>query len=173
MFYPIHNFNNIYDYLAILNGSLVADIIIIFMLYYTKLFNSKFLKNWYESYRLSAVLADVLILMIGIILARLVFKYFNWSWNIYKFIVIVLIIQIIHDILFYILFTSIPRGTNNMIDLFKDYSKEVGIGAIVGDSFMMLIATLLASYFNSLSLNSNIILLISSCYLLPYILYTR
>ena len=63
MFSPIHKFDNLNDYLPILNGSIAADLIVIFILYYTPYFNSKFLKQWYEKYRLSAVLADVLILV--------------------------------------------------------------------------------------------------------------
>lgn len=169
----IKNFNKLSDYLPILNGSIVADLIVLFIVYYTRYFNSRELMKWYETYRLSAVIADVLILVIGIVLARAVFTYFNLSWNIWKFIAVVLSIQVIHDYLFYMMFQSIPRGTNHMFDLFKDYAKEVGVGAILGDSFMIAIAVLLSSYFAGFSLHTNILLLICSVYCIPYILYTK
>lgn len=170
---PIQTFNNISNYLPILNGSILADIIIIGIVYYTKFFNSKFLMKWYETYRLSAVIADVLILVIGIILANAVFYYYSYTWSIMKFIGVLLSIQVIHDILFYIFFSSVPYGANKMFDVFKDYSKEVGIGAIAGDSFMIIIALLLSYYFSSFSTNTNILITILLVYCIPYIIYTK
>ena len=71
MFQNISDFNDTSDYLPIFNASLIADIVIIFMLYYTNIFGDpKKLKLWYEKYRLSAVIADVFILIIGMILGR-------------------------------------------------------------------------------------------------------
>ena len=169
IFKDISNFNNVNDYLHILNGSLNADLIIIFLLYHG-VFNSSLLKKWYKKYQLSAVIADVLILVIGIILARFFYKYFFTSFNIWKFTGLAVIIQIIHDVLFYWFFKTVPRGYNYMLDFFKDYASEVGVGAILGDSFMMIIACLLSSYFATYSLNSNLIILIVSLYFFPYLI---
>ena len=63
LFKDISNFNNISNYLPILNGSICSDIIIIFLLNHG-IFNSLYLKKWYKKYQLSAVIADVLILVI-------------------------------------------------------------------------------------------------------------
>lgn len=167
----LHDFDNINDYLPILNGCLLADIIVILMTYYTNIFNIKTLKKWYESYRLSAVLADVLILVIGIILARLVFKIFKLKYSLIKFIGVVVVIQVIHDLLFGAFFSLVPRGINKMLDLFKDYAGEISYSAIFGDSFMIILATLLALLFAQYNLNINIIILIVLCYLIPYIIY--
>ncbi len=169
IFKDISNFNNVNDYLPILNGSLNADLIIIFLLYHG-IFNSSLLKKWYKKYQLSAVIADVLILVIGIILARFFYKYFFTSFNIWKFTGLAVIIQIIHDLLFYWFFKTVPRGYNDMLDFFKDYASEVGVGAILGDSFMMIITCLLSSYFATYSLNSNLIILIVSLYFFPYLI---
>ena len=98
------------------------------------------------------------ILVIVIIITRFLYKYFFVSFNIWKFTGLAVIIQIIHDILFYLFFTSVPRGYNGMLDFFKDYAKEVKGGAILGDSFMMIIACLLSSFFATYSLNTNIII---------------
>jgi uncharacterized protein YacL len=169
MFKDISNFSNIDDYLPILNGCVSADIIIIFLLYHG-VFRSYYLKKWYKKYQLSAVIADVLILVIGIILARFFYKYFFTSFSIWKFTGLAVIIQIIHDILFYLFFSSVPSGYNAMLDFFKQYAGEVGAGAILGDSFMMIIACLLSSHFATYSVNGNIILLIFSTYLFPYMI---
>ena len=173
MFKNISNFNDMSDYLPILNASIISDIIIIGMIYYGGFFRSKFLMEWYEKYRLSAVIADVLILVIGLVLARGVYYKFFKEYSLLDFYFTVLVIQIIHDYLFYKFFTALPLGTNKMLDLFKSYSKEVGIGAILGDSFMISITVFLSAFLANKSVNTNILVLIFSCYLFPYIIYTN
>ena len=169
----LHNFYNTSSYLPILNGSIAADLVILFIVYYTPYFDSFFLKNWYETYRLSAVIADVLILVIGFIITRAIFTYYGWSWNFYLFLGTILVVQILHDILFYLFFMNVPKGMNNMLDLFKKYAKESGGRAILGDSFMIIITVLLAYLFANYSTNINIISLVVLVYLIPYIIYTK
>ena len=60
IFKDISIFTNVIDYLPILNGSLTADLIIIFLLH-NGIFKSSLLKKWYKKYQLSAVIADTLI----------------------------------------------------------------------------------------------------------------
>jgi threonine/homoserine/homoserine lactone efflux protein len=57
-----------------------------------------------------------------------------------------------------------------MLDFFKNYANEVGAGAIIGDSFMMILACLLSSNFATYSLNTNIIALVISLYFVPYMI---
>ena len=174
MFTDISKFSRISDYLPILNGAILADILIIAALFYTPLFKSSQLERWYNKYGLSAVIADVLILVIGIIIARALYsRIFGEKFNIVWFVLLVVGIQIIHDVLFYGLFQAVPAGKNKMLDLFKDYAKEVKAGAIVGDSVMIVIAALAASLLAGVSINTNIITLIVLTYVLPYILHTK
>ena len=169
IFKDISNFNNVSDYLPILNGCINADLIILLLVFHG-VFKSIYLKKWYKKYQLNAVLADVLILVIGIILARFFYKYLFNTFNIWKFTGLAVCIQIIHDLLFYWLFTSLPLGYNSMLDFFKEYAKEVGVGAILGDSFMMIISCLLSSHFATYNLNINIIILIICVYFFPYMI---
>lgn len=169
IFKDISNFNNLSDYLPILNGCINADLTILFLLFHG-VFKSVYLKKWYKKYQLNAVLADVLILIIGIILARFFYKYLFDTFNIWKFTALAVCIQIIHDFLFYYLFNSLPLGYNAMLDFFKDYAKEVGVGAILGDSFMMILACLMSSNFATRNSNVNIITLIISLYFFPYMI---
>nr|QFG74612.1 MAG: hypothetical protein [Megaviridae environmental sample] len=175
MLKDISNFDNLSDYHGIFNAALLADIIIIFLLYYTKVFGApETLKEWYEKYRLSAVIADVFILIIGMILGRIFYKKLFNKWNFIKFSLLILVIQIIHDLLFYFLIIKpISPDTNNMLSLFKRYADEVSYGAVLGDSFMMFITVLFSSIFANLSTNHNIILSVILMYILPYILYTK
>jgi uncharacterized protein YacL len=169
IFKDISNFDNVNDYLPILNGSINSDLLIIFFVYHG-IFHSVYLKKWYKKYQLSAVLADVLIVFIGIILTRFLYKYIFSSFSIWKFTFLAVCIQVIHDILFYFLFKIIPQGHNSMLDFFKEYAKEVGVSAIFGDSFMMVLSCLMSSSFAMYNLNTNIIWLVISLYFVPYMI---
>ena len=170
IFKDISNFNNVNDYLPILNGCLNGDLIFIFLLYHGAV-NSKMLKLWYKKFTLSALIADVFILIIGLIITRYIYKYFFNEFSILKFTALAVCVQIIHDVLFYLLFKNTPLGYNYMLDFFKKYADEMGGRAIIGDSFMIIMSCLLSSYFATLNLNSNIITLILSVYFIPYMIY--
>jgi len=120
---------------------------------------------------LSAVIADVLIILIGLIIVRAIYYYIFDTFSIIKFASLAVVVQIIHDLLFYLLFMNVPRGMNKMLDTFKDYADEVSYKAILSDSGMMIMAAFIASYLASKKLNTNIIVLIVSVYILPYLLY--
>ena len=166
----IADFTNISDYLPLFNGVLITDLFVIFLLN-TNVIKSQVLRNWYTQYNLSAVIADVLIILIGLIITRAIYYYVFDSFSITNFIILAVIIQITHDILFYVFFNNIPRGVNKMIDTFKDYANEVSYKAIFADSGMMIMSCLIASYLVNKNANTNIIVLISFLYLLPYLLY--
>jgi len=166
----IANFNNIHDYLPLLNAVLLTDLVVILLLN-ASIIRSKVLKKWYAQYNLSAVIADVLIILIVLIITRAIYYYFFDHFTLLKFIMIAVIIQIIHDILFYIFFSYTPRGVNRMIDTFKEYANEVSYKAILSDSGMIILSCVIASYLVNKNSNFNIIVLISSLYLLPYLIY--
>ena len=170
MFKNIANFSNTKDYLPLLTGVLITDMFVILLLN-MKLINSQVLRKWYSEYNLSAVIADVLIILIGLIIARAIYYYIFDKFSILKFILVAVVVQVIHDILFYILFKNVPRGMNRMLDSFKDYANEVSYKAIISDSGMMVMAAIIASYLAGESLNKNIIVLVVSVYMLPYLLY--
>jgi hypothetical protein len=129
------------------------------------------LKLWYKKFSLSAALADVLILVIGIILARFFYRYIFTDFSIWKFTGLAVLIQIIHDVLFYMLFKNTPLGYSYIFDFFKKYAREIGGSAIIGDAVMMIVACLTSSYMATLDTNTNIICLIVSLYFYPYLLY--
>jgi len=170
MFKNIANFSNTKDYLPLLTGVLITDMFVILLLN-MKIINSQVLRKWYSQYNLSAVIADVLIILIGLIIARAIYYYIFDNFSILKFILVAVVVQVIHDILFYILFKNVPRGMNRMLDTFKDYANEVSYKAIISDSGMMVMAAIIASYLAGESLNKNIIVLVVSVYVLPYLLY--
>ena len=166
----IADFRNTNDYLPLFNAVLITDLFVILLLN-TKVIKSQILKKWYSEYNLSAVIADVFIILIGLIITRAIYYYIFDSFSIVKFTSLAVIVQITHDILFYVFFSSIPRGVNKMIDTFKDYANEVSYKAIFADSGMMIMSCLIAYYLVNKSTNTNIIVSILFLYLLPYLLY--
>ena len=166
----IADVNNINDYLPLLNAVLITDLFVILLLN-IGVISSKVLQKWYSQYNLSAVIADVLIILIVLIITRNIYYQIFNNFSILNFIILAVILQIIHDILFYIFFSNIPRGVNKMLDTFKDYANEMSYKAIFADSGMMIMSSLIAYYFVNQNTNTNIIILISSLYILPYLLY--
>lgn len=171
MFKDISNFNNIEDYLPILTAILIVDIIVM-ILSKSNIITSHYLRIWYKKFLLSAILADVLAIFLFAVIARAIYYYIFTTFTIINFIILMLIIQIIHDILFYIIFSLIPRGANGMINIFKDYADEMSYNAIIGDSLMVIAIGFLASYLANFNANTNIILLTIFVYLLQYFLYS-
>jgi hypothetical protein len=170
VFSNIANFNNTRDYLPLLNGVLFTDLFVI-LLSNARIIDSRVLRKWYEDYNLSAVVADILIILIGLIIVRALYYRIFTQFSIFKFIALALVVQFAHDMLFYTLFKSVPRGMNRMLDTFKDYANEVSYKAVFADGGMMIMAAFIASYLAGSTLNTNIIVLILLVYLLPYLLY--
>lgn len=159
------------DYLSIFNGVLITDLIVIAFLL-AGWIQSAVLKKWYKELNLSAVLADILILFIGILIARFLYPYIFTQYSLLKFIGLAVAIQVVHDILFYQICLAVPRGQSRIMDIFKAYGKEKGVGAILADSSMMVSSVLIASYLKGLGGNVNIITLIISVYIVPYFIYS-
>lgn len=173
LFGSIGNFARTSDYLPLLNGCLITDLIFIYLLN-TGFLKTRMLKKWYDLYGLGAVLGDVLIIFIGLIITRYLWTtYFGGAtkFNLALFILLALGVQIVHDILFYYFFKSVAPGRNRMLDVFKAYAKETGVGAIIGDSSMVISAALLSAFLVNRSLNTNLIVLIVSVYLVPYFVH--
>ena len=168
----ISDFLNTSDYLPIFNAVVITDMIVILLSIF-KIINSSVLKQWYRSFNLSAVICDVLIIIIGIIITRFLYPYFFKEYSLMNFIILAVIVQIVHDLLFYKLFMSIPKGSNQMLDVFRDYGKEVGFNAVIADSAMMILSCVLTSYLVNKSLNFNIIVSIISIYIIPYLIYNN
>ena len=170
MFKDISRFNNISDYLPIIAAILIVDIIGIILSYSNLL--GKNLKLWYQQFLLSAVLADILVIFLIVIIARAIYYYIFDEFSIINFILLMVVLQVIHDILFYIMIRQIPKGSNKVLDVFKDYADEISYFAIIGDSLMIIASGVIASYLANFDANTNIILITLLVYILQFILHT-
>lgn len=170
-FQDISRFANVSDYLPILNGALITDLIVI-ALAISGFIKSVTLKEWYHKYGLAAVLGDVLILVIGVIIVRAIYFLIFSKFSIVFFVGLAVIVQLIHDLSFAQLMNAIPRGRSMIMDTFKDYGKEMGVLILIADALMIAGTSILGSLLASSSLNTNIIVLIVAIYLVPYFIYT-
>ena len=170
----ISDYKNIADLPILFFAILTVDVVVLFLTRYFPQYLGKSLNNWYNKFGLSAVLADVLIILIGFVIARYIYTIYikpNYGWNPLIFMTLVIIIQAIHDILFFLgIINILPRGHNEMIDVFKDYS-EAGTKIIVGDSALMIGSGLFAFFYKSQPTHIFASLSILVSYALPYILY--
>ena len=167
----ISNFSNIQDYVPIVSGAIITDMIVIF-LFNMGLLKTIYLQDWYLNYGLGAVLADVLIIVIGVIIARFLYYRLFTKYSLFYFIGLAVAIQFIHDVLFYFFFSSFPNGSSRIMDTFKYYAKENGLFVLIADALMVISTILIATYFKNLDVNTNIIILIVSLYMVPYFLYS-
>lgn len=170
---PTTNYSNKFEYVPILTANIYADLLIIFITLGGFIYKSKTLEDWYKKYRLFASIADILIGVLYILLARYIVFAMNIEPSLISFALLAVIIQIIFDFLFYIFFSSIPIGSNNMLDFFKGYAADVKEGAIIGDSVLVIFAVVLSAFLNLQSFDVNIVLLIISIYLIPYFIYMK
>jgi len=134
------------------------------------------LNDWYERFGFFAVAADIFSAMIGVVGARFLYTYLFKSvmdWSPLYFILCVVLFQVFHDLFFY--FTTIkglPRGHNEMIDVFQDYAKENGAKILVADAAIVIGTALGAMYLKSIPLHFVFISLLVALYALCFILFT-
>lgn len=125
------------DLVPIFFGAILIDIVFLVMNYARIVFVSERLTEWYTRFRVAAMALDVLIIgaviSLGVGLSRAAFD----APNIGHAILCTLALQIVHDALFYILFSATRRGFVYIFDVFKDYAAEVRYHAIWSDSLMV------------------------------------
>jgi hypothetical protein len=150
------------DLLSIASAVVWVDFFTILLSKYADLGTS--LNLWYQQFGIVAVISDCLVIVLGIMIAELFFPKYN-------LLLTAVVIQIIHDILFYLLVISpLPIGTNKMIDLFKSYASENSYKIIIADSIMMASTVLIAQ-----QLHGKFVPFIGllGVYALTYIIYTK
>ena len=125
----ISNFRDTSDLFYIFFAILTIDVIVLFLTRYYKI-GGKFLNEWYDQFNLLAVLADVMIIFIGFLIARYIYTtyfYERFQWSPVYFIILLCIVQLVHDIIFYLgVIKPLPAGHNEMIDVFKRYAEDLG-----------------------------------------------
>ena len=138
------------------------------------------INNWYTNLRWTAVILDILSVLIGFYIAKFIYEYLvsiNYitkTNELVKFLGIVLLVQIIHDFSFYaFVIQPTPMGQSLVMDEFKRYAKAIGTGAVIGDSILYLVATPLLFYLATLKQDINVFSSLVSLYLVGYFVYQK
>jgi hypothetical protein len=173
----ISDYHEISDWVYILVGALVVECLIIGLTRSFPTFFGKYLNLWYSRFKLSAVVADVLIVLIGFGIARYLYTeyiYPNNDWNPAYFTGSAVGVQVIHDFLFYFgIIKPIPQAKNGMMDVMKSYGDEMGAKAVGGDSAIMVLTSIAAMLLKGSSANIVIAVALASAYAIPYFLETK
>ena len=167
-------------FLHILTATLLIELIMLILFKFTNQ-TSKAINNWYNNLKWTAVILDILSIIIGFYIAKFIYKYLlknnyiNKDNELIKFLFIVLIIQIIHDISFYFfVIKPFPVNTNLVIDEFKDYANHYQLQAVIADSLIYLFTTPILYYYISKNPdNTNIFISIVCTYLVGYLLHQK
>ena len=175
----LSNISNIYetsDLLPIFIAVLIVDLIVIIIAKKTGFFGKQ-INIWYEKLGITAVILDVFIIVIGILITRYIFTYFKLNllnFNPLYFILVAVIVQLIHDCLFYIL-VIVPsvKGKSDVMDIYKDYAVENGYYILIADMIMVITSCLLAMLLKSQPTHLNLYILILVIYLIPYYVYDK
>uniref|UniRef100_A0A6C0B7N8 Uncharacterized protein n=1 Tax=viral metagenome TaxID=1070528 RepID=A0A6C0B7N8_9ZZZZ len=167
----ISNFTNVSDYLPILNGALITDILVI-LLALSGYLKSLTLKTWYKSFGLSAVLADVFVIVIVVIVTRWLYSMFFKSYSLLSFIILAVSIQCAHDLLFGKLLDYIPTEKSQIFNTFKQYADEHSFRILFADAQMVVSTIIIGSLMASFDFNINIITFIIMLYHVPYLIYS-
>lgn len=159
--------------LSLLIGAIVVDVVFLGLNFGDVMFRSRELTKWYTTFGVSAVGMDVLVITLvtlaGVVASKKLFE----KPNLLETAIVVVLFQVAHDFLFYKVFSSIPRGTSFVMDVFKDYGEEVGVWAVLSDSLMVVSTLLIAEGITRIGKEGKAILLMLSLYVGLYALHSK
>jgi hypothetical protein len=156
--------------LSLLNAALLTELIVISLS--DSLLKTPALTLWYRRFGIGAVIADVSILVLGVLVASFIYPYLFDDYGKYSmiyFIGVVLLVQLTHDLLFGF-FISRYQGNSPFIGVFKQYIKEVGPRILLVDALMMISTVLLEKVFDRLLYNDGWAVLL--VYAMPYLVFS-
>jgi hypothetical protein len=160
--------------LAIVASAIAVDTIGMFVWRYTAERDGP-INTWYDEFGLVAYILDVLSIVIGMILAQIVASAIGGPFNLVAFLVIVVAIQMAHDIFFsQVVVPLIPPGHNSIIDLMFTYGTMKGAEWVLVVDALYMIATT-ASTLALLEMPPYVswFKIIGWLYVTGYILFTR
>ncbi len=170
----LSNFGTVGDIPILFFAILTVDVIVLFLTRAAPGFWGSPLNTWYDKFGLAAVLSDVTIILIGFLIARYIytkFVYPKYGDSHLLFVGLLVLVQFIHDVLFYYLaILPIPKGANQMMDVFRVYSKG-GKNILAGDAGLMIGSYLVGLIYKSIPQEYFVASSAVVSYMLPYGLY--
>jgi hypothetical protein len=170
----IGDYRNIDDIYTIVNSSLFT---LTLSLLATRIGNlgGYSLNTYFDLFGIEGVVSTTMLMAIIFQVARyfytVLYAKADKSWSPFVFICAVIVVQILHDVLFYYgAINLLPAGKNEIIDVLKQYAKENSAAAIGGHSALMLVTALVAMMINDMDIVLKIVMFGIVLYALPYIL---
>ena len=166
-------------FLHLLTASLIIELFMLTLFRFTK--TSKPINNWYDNLGWTAVLLDILSILIGFYIAKFAYeylvknKYIDTKNEFMKYLGLVLLVQLIHDFSFYFfVIKPYPKNTNKVMDEFKEYAKYYQSQAALADSLIYIATTpLLYLFIQKNNINTNTFISICCFYLIGYLIYQK
>ena len=166
-------------FLHFLTASLIIELFMLTLFRFTK--TSKPINNWYDNLGWTAVILDILSILIGFYIAKFAYeylvknKYIDTKNEFMKYLGLVLLVQLIHDFSFYFfVIKPYPKNTNKVMDEFKEYAKYYQSQAAFADSLIYIATTpLLYLYIQKNNINTNTFISIVCFYLIGYLIYQK
>lgn len=169
------------EFIHFFTAACIIEMIFLFLFRFTRSpLTGRAINQWYTNLRWSAVILDIISVLIGFYIAKFIYEYLvvkgylTTKYELGKFLGIVLMVQIIHDFSFYaFVIKPTPMGQSLVMDEFKRYAKSVRTGAVIGDSLMYLIGTPLLFYLATVRNDINVFSSLVSLYLVGYFVYQK
>jgi hypothetical protein len=169
IFTDITTFEKTDDVLCILTSALAIDMIVLYLVNIGWI-RSKALTKWYSTLKLSATMANVVIIMLFLMTSRYIYSYIFSTKSLLFYILLTVALQIVYDIGFTLFLSSPFCQENNVFQMFRDF---LGTKAILGDSVVVILTCLYASFLAGFSLNYNIYHFLMILYIVPFNLYKK
>lgn len=170
----ISEYEELNDWYFLVVAVLIIEVVTLAAIRFFPSFFGKAVNVWYNRFNLNAVASDMLIILLGFGLSRYIYSewiYPKYDWNPLYFTGLSVVIQVVHDALFYLgIVTQIPVGSNSIIDLLKGYGQEVGAKAILADSVMMTGTSLATMALKSAAPHLVLFVGLLSAYAIPFVL---
>ena len=158
------------QFLPLLNAALATDLIVI-SLFLGGLISSVSLGQWYQSFHLGAVITDVLVLVIGVLIAYYLYPYVFGTYRLVNFAILAVGVQLVHDVLFGLILPG--KMSSPILRVFRRYISEHGVKILLADALMILSTVGLERVFSTtLSSTQQILVLIGLGYLTPYLVFS-
>ena len=173
----ISEYENISDWAYIILAVIIVEVLVITLVRFFPDFFGKSLNLWYNRFKLSAVISDIFIILIGFAISRYIYSeyiYPSYDWNPTYFTGTTLGVQLVHDVLFYLgVIKQLPQGHNAMIDVMKDYAESGGYKILGGDAAMVAGSSVLAMLLKSAPAHLTVAIGLLATYIIPYVLETQ
>lgn len=173
----ISEYEDVNDLVYILVSCIVGTMVVLVLARgFPELFG-KNLNIFFNRFKLTAVFGYILMLLIVLGGARYAYSEFlfmTYDWNPSYFTGVSVLVQIVHDLLCnYLVLNQVPKGTNSMVDLLKEYSESGGSRIIFGNTLLISFVSVLSMVLKSTPSHIVGVVGVLSSYLIPFMLEAR